>query len=438
VEVIKEKQKSHDGVIVVLSALYGVTDYLVNTTKKSFSSDKDIMEIIEHIEKMHFDYIDLLSNKEVIENAKFILKDKVSLLEKFLYGIHYLKEVSPRSKDLIQSYGEKLSPVVLEAFLKNANLEVLSLDSESTGIICKGPFENALVDLEKTKNNLSQSVFPYLGKKVILLTGYYGIDDAGDVKTFGRGGTDYSAGFIANLFDAELEIWKDVSGFMSADPKIVPTAKQIPLLSYEEAEELGYLGAKILHPKTIAPLREKNLSAEIKNLFAPEVKGTIISSQKGKHLEVVKSIAATKEIGVITIKSSSMVNAVGFASAVFSILAKNNISINLITTSETSISISLDVKDIEKALFALGELTEQFVCDISSKTDLSMVGVVGEGLKESCGVAGRLFSALGNKGINIELISQGASEINISFLIQSKNLNLAIQTIHEEFITNGN
>jgi aspartate kinase len=277
-------------------------------------------------------------------------------------------------------------------------------------------------------------VLPLLSKKVILLPGYYGIDDSTDIKTFGRGGTDYSSGFIASMFNAELEIWKDVSGFMSADPKIVPNAKQIPLLSYEEAEELGYLGAKILHPKTIDPLRKKGLCAEIKDIFHPEVKGTIICGRKKRDGTIIKSIASTRDIAIVNVESASMVNVPGFASLLFSKLAENEIAIDLIVTSEASITFSLEEKKLEKALSAANQITTIYPCEINHTTNLSMVGVIGEGLGETPGVAGRLFSALGKEKINIEMISQGASEINLSFVVKKEELNKTITALHKEFI----
>lgn len=434
VDIVNNKNKLGDKQIIVISALYGVTDFLIESMNKCREDHAHVEQIISSLKNMHYEYLSYISDVKIKQNAEFLIEEKLSLLEKFLYGIAYLKEISPRSRDLVQSFGERLSPVVLEAFILDKKIPAEFVDAKEAGIICKGNYENASVEMEKTKQNLNSKVLPLLLKKVVLLPGYYGVDEAGDVKTFGRGGTDYSAGFISNIFDARLEIWKDVSGFMSADPKVVPTAKQIPFLSYEEAEELGYLGAKILHPKTVAPLREKGLCAEVKNVFAPEVKGTIIGPTKHKANEVVKSIAATKDIAIVTVKSSSMVNNPGFASEIFSILSNKEIAVDLIATSETSISFSIEAKNFEYALKSLESLKEICECTIFGTKDLSIIGVIGEGIKGSPGIAGRLFMALGKSNVNIEVITQGASEINITVVVKKSDLDKAIKAIHAEFI----
>ncbi|MFA6399713.1 MAG: ACT domain-containing protein, partial [archaeon] len=206
------------------------------------------------------------------------------------------------------------------------------------------------------------------------------------------------------------------------------------LLSYEEAEELGYLGAKILHPKTIDPLRQKGLCAEIKDVFHPEVKGTIICGEKKKDGAVIKSIASTRDIAVVNVESASMVNVPGFASMLFSKLAEKDVPLDLIVTSEASISFSLDAKKLDKALVAASSITHVYPCKITHLTDLSMIGVIGEGLGETAGVSGRLFGALGKEKINIEMISQGASEINISFVVKKVDLDRAVLAVHKEFI----
>lgn len=433
VKIVKQKREEFDGVIIVLSALFGVTDFLIDNTRV-FSNEGDISEVIKTIEGKHVSYLNLLNNKKFVEEAIIDLRGKISVLEKFFYGTHYLKEITPRSKDLIQCYGEKLSPIVLEAFLKDYGVDAEFLDAEKAGIMCQGSFENAFIDLEKTSNNFLVNVLPVLKEKVVLLPGFYGVDENSDIKTFGRGGTDYSAGVIANIFSAKLEIWKDVSGFMSADPKLIPNAKQINVLSYDEAEELGYLGAKILHPKTINPLRKKDLCAEIKNLFEPERKGTIICSKKELHDSIIKSVTLMKNVGIVTIKSSTMASSSGFATKVFDVLGANKISINLIATTETSISVSVNLKDVLKAVSELNKIGKEFDFEVTSREDLSLISVVGEGMRETPGVAGKLFSVLGEKNINIELISQGASSINISFVVDTTNVNLAVQEIHKKFL----
>ncbi|MBT4870213.1 MAG: aspartate kinase [Candidatus Diapherotrites archaeon] len=433
VNIVKQNKENGTQQILVLSALYGVTDFLIESTHKSLHSDKEIEATIHKLKEMHKQYIGFVENKEVKEKAEFEIDDKISILEKFLYGVSYLKELSPRSKDMIQSYGERLSPIVLEAILNDHGVDAKFVDAEDAGIYCKGDFEKALVEMNSTTKALHENISPLLKENIILLPGYYGIDDA-EVKTFGRGGTDYSAGVLANVFSAKLEIWKDVSGFMSADPKAVKDAVQINNLSYDEAEELGYLGAKILHPKTIAPLREKELFAEIKNLFDPDKKGTTISGKKDVCDLIVKSIATNKDIGIITVKSSSMVNSPGFASKIFRKLAEKEIPIDLICTGETAVSFSVNESDIEAAAEQLQSLNDTIPCTISSEKELAMIGIIGECMKDSKGIAGKLFTAMGENNINVELISQGASEINISFVVNRNNVDKAVEIAHKTFM----
>jgi aspartate kinase len=427
VKIVKEKREAGKEIIIVQSALYGVTDYLIDSMQHSFDSPEKVDSIIQELKKKHFKYLDFIDNKKIKEQAMFEINDKISVLEKFFYGISYLKEISPRSRDMIQSFGERLSPIVLEAFLKDNGIDAKFIDAQEAGITSEGNFEKASTNMEKTSENLKR-LKKELTKKVLLLPGYYGIDENGDIKTFGRGGTDYSAGFIANIYGAKLEIWKDVSGFMSADPKLVKNAIQIDCLSYEEAEELGYLGAKILHPRTMAPLQEKQLKAEIKNLFDPTKKGTIIG--QGCLTNKPKSITSTN-VTIINIATPNMVNSAGFSGKLFSILRDNNITVDLISTSETAISFSINPKDTQRTLNELNILKN---CKIKAFENLSLIGVVGEGLRNSVGLAGKLFTAVAQEGINIELITQGASEINISFVVNKNMCDKTIQAVHEKII----
>ena len=434
VNIVSSKKAKGEKQIIVISALYGVTDFLINSLEKCVNQPETVEETIKALKKMHTDYLDFIQDSKIKENAIFTLTDKISILEKFFYGVSYLKEISPRSKDLVQSFGERLSPIVLEAFLIDSKLNAKFIDAEEAGIVCKGNFENAYVEIENTSKNIHSKVAPLLDKTVVLLPGFYGVDESGDVKTFGRGGTDYSAGFICNIFDAKLEIWKDVSGFMSADPKVVPNAKQIDSLSYDEAEELGYLGAKILHPKTIDPLRKKNLCAEVKNVFAPEVKGTIICEDKKLGESIVKSVTAIKDIAIICVESSSMVNVPGFASLIFSKLAEKGISIGMIVTSEASIAFSVEPKKLDLAVACAESVSELYPCEVRTQKDLSMLAIVGEGMKTTAGISGKLFSALGNAGINVEMVSQGASQVNVTIVVSKNDIEKAIKITHDAFV----
>ena len=428
IDIVKTKKTENKKLILVLSALYGVTDFLIDSIDHSVDNSDRIEEIIKELKEKHYHYLDFIENEKIKTLAKFEIDDKISVLEKFFFGISYLKEISPRSKDMIQSFGERLSPIILEAFLKDNQIDARFIDAKEAGIVSQGNFEKAKANMKLTTINLKK-LEPELEQKVILLPGYYGIDEEDDVKTFGRGGTDYSAGFIANIYDAKLEIWKDVSGFMSADPKLVENATQIDCLSYEEAEELGYLGAKILHPRTMNPLREKGLIAEIKNLFDPEKKGTIIGKINETDFNI-KSIASTN-ISIININSAAMVDSAGFAGKLFSILKNEEIPVDLISTSETAISFSVLPQDTAKTLKAFEVFKN---CKIKSFTDLSIIGIVGEGIKNTVGIGGKLFTAVGEENVNIELVAQGASEISVSIVVKEESKDTIIKAIHKKLV----
>ena len=211
VNIVKKKRQKGEQCIIVISALYGVTDFLIESTGKSLASEKAVLSAVKKIKEMHRQYLSHIKSDKIRNDAGFAIDDKGSILERFLYGIHYLKEISPRSGDLIQSFGERLSPVVMEAFLLDNGVDAEFIDAEEAGIYCRGPFGNAVVDMRKTSAALRKKAAKLLKNNVMLLPGYYGIDENGDVKTFGRGGTDYSSGFIANILYAELEILKDVA-----------------------------------------------------------------------------------------------------------------------------------------------------------------------------------------------------------------------------------
>ncbi|MDD3159891.1 MAG: aspartate kinase [Candidatus ainarchaeum sp.] len=431
INVVKDKSNSNKKIVIVLSALYGVTDYLIESSKKCILHESEIQKAIFELKNMHYQYLDFIKTPSIQHETKAKLNQKIDTLEKILYGVNYLNELSLKSKDYIQSFGERLSPIILNAILLDNKINSKFLDAIDAGIICKGNYENAQIDLRTTEKNLLK-LKNELNSTVILLPGYYGVDLENNTKTFGRGGTDYSAGIIANIFDAKLEIIKDVSGFMSADPKLIKTAVQLPFISYSEAEELGYLGAKILHPKTIAPLRAKNLIAEIKDLFNYQKTGTIICGED-KTPAKIKSIT-NSSVSIITIKSDDMVDTPGFAGELFTLIGKKEISVDLISTSETSISFSVKPIAIKSCIEQLKKLNANYNIEVKEK--LSMIGIVGKGLIHNIGIAGKIFSVLGINGINIYLISQGSSELNLSFVINEKDVKKAIQEIHNQIILN--
>lgn len=402
--------------ILVVSALKGVTDMLLD----AYAKGKDVSG---EIRKIHNGYFEV----------------KGGAFESSLAGLSSLlsrKEKSVERKELIASFGERLSAIVVSEYLNAHGIPALAMDSEECGIVADGRFEKANCLLGKTKDNFRKNVIPKIdGRTTLLITGYYGVDENGKVNTFGRGGSDYSAGVVAAASGAQvLEIWKDVEGFMSADPRVVPEARKLDEISFEEAKELGYVGAKILHPRTMDALYGSDVFAEIKSVLAPEHPGTrVVEKKTGKNGKGVTSLAAKKGVTLVNIKGGGMVDVPGVAAHVFGAVAKAGVSIDTIATSQVNISFTVDDKDAEKAEKTLKKMKAKLGDDYEIRKGLAMVGVVGEGMAHTVGSAARIFTAVARKGVSVEVISQAATEISISFMVEQENADECVRAIHEEF-----
>ena len=432
-EIIKAKIAGKEKVVVVISALYGVTDLLIEDAKKCFQGEKQIGKTVAELKERHFKYLAHLPEKNRLKTEKEI-SGKLEVLKRFLYGAHYLKELSDRTEDMIMSFGERLSPFVLKAYLEDVGVKAEVFDAEKAGIRASGPFKAAVAEMHETRKNLRKRLLPAMGKSVPIVAGYYGVDAKGNVKTFGRGGTDYSAGVVAACIGAgRIEFWKDVDGFMTANPEIVGKAEKIRGLSYEEAEELGYIGAKIMHPKTVIPIRAKGIPLELKNVFRPLDKGTIVSGKKTRHEKIMKSVAMKEHLAAITIANQNRVITPEFMEKVFHAIDSEQYKVEMIASSQTAVSFAVDEKIAGTVIEKLRAANSQTEI-ISAQKGLALIGVVGEGMKGAKGIAAKIFSCLARKGVNIELISQGAGEINISALVNGKDAVKAVRAIHKEFI----
>jgi len=275
-----------------------------------------------------------------------------------------------------------------------------------------------------------------------VITGYYGTNVRGEVTTFGRGGSDYSAAILAACLDAAaLEVWKDVEGFMTANPKVVgeDKARKIDRLAYDEAEELSYFGAEILHPRTIDPLRQQRISCVVKDIRDPEASGTVISEEYNHFVQIIKSIAVKRGIAMITVRGERPADAPGFAADVFQAMADASVSIDAIATSQIDISFTINSLQLPQACEALTHMQQEFVREWYYEDGLSLVGVVGFGLRSTPGIAWRVFKAMGTAEppINVEMIFQGGSEINISFVVKEDRVDQCLEVVHAELFENG-
>ncbi|ACX71883.1 aspartate kinase [Methanocaldococcus vulcanius M7] len=448
-KIVKNRKKDDENVVVVVSAMSEVTNALVNISQQALDV-RDIAKVntfIKFIKEKHFEAIEnAIKSEKIREEVKKIINGRIDELEKVLIGVAYLGELTPKSRDYILSFGERLSAPILSGALIDLGEKSISLEGGEAGIITDNNFGNARVKRLEVKERLS----PLLKEGIIpVITGFIGNTEEGYITTLGRGGSDYSASLIGYGLDADIiEIWTDVSGVYTTDPRLVPTAKRIPKISYIEAMELAYFGAKVLHPRTIEPAMEKNIPILVKNTFDPENEGTLITNDMEMSDSIVKAVSAIKNVALINIFGAGMVGVSGTAARIFKALGEEDVNVILISqgSSETNISLVVGEDDVEKALKALKRefgdfgkktfLNNNLIRDVSVDKDVCVISVVGAGMRGAKGIAGKIFTTVSESGANIKMIAQGSSEVNISFVIDEENLLNCVKKLHEKFIDN--
>jgi aspartate kinase len=361
-------------------------------------------------------------------------------LERLFFGLNFTREATPRLQDAIASFGERMSATVLAHALTAKDVQAHCLFPEEIGLVTDGRYGDASADMERTRKNFRTRLLTKPAPDtVIFVPGFYGCGPDNEITTFGRGGSDYSAAVVAAALEAEtLEIWKDTAGFMSADPRLVPEARLIPCLSYDEAAELAYFGAKILHPRTVEPLRAANLSIAVKNTLHPEAEGSVIANRKTRSSSCVKSVAHNSDIGVLKVHASGVGARPGILGDVAGHLGNSGINIRSVVTSQTCISLLLDQKDLEPAVHLLEDIRPGRFSRLETIRDLALVALVGHGIKDEIGIAGRCFTAVARHNINIEMIAFGPSPVALYFLVHSEDLKRAVGAIHATFFVDGN
>ena len=438
--VLKIVQKQKGSTAVVVSALGGITDLLMEMLSSAQSGKQEYRKGFLEIETRHMNIIKTFVPIGYQSAIISFLKKNLNDLEAQLDAIHLLEEATPKNFATISSYGEILSSrIIQEVFLYN-DIDSVYLDSRN---IIKTIFHDGrqVLDQESSENAIT-SFFNENKSTTVLLPGYIASNENGETTTLGRGGSDYSAAIIASAINAEvLEIWTDVSGMYTAHPKIVAQAKPIDKLSYYEAMELSHFGAKVIYPPTLQPIIEKNIPILIKNSFAPEDPGTIIDDTPIiENGEIVKGISHIDKVALINLEGSGMIGITGFSKRLFEALSAAKINVIMITQASSEHSICIGVRE-EDAMAAKKAIDEKFAFEISIKKvlpaqvekDMVNIAVVGEKMKDHQGISGKVFSSLGANNINIRAIAQGASERNISIIIDKKNVSKAINTLHESF-----
>jgi bifunctional aspartokinase / homoserine dehydrogenase 1 len=444
VAIVKETAKK-DKTIVVVSALGGVTDLLLNAAEAAAAGDEGYKEKLTLIEQRHLDAVKQLIPVAQQSQLLSLVKKSCNEIEDICNGIFLLGELTARSKDRIGSYGECISSQIITAKFNADGIDAAWKDSREI-ITTNSSFTTAEVDFAITNKKVSD-FFKTQPASIFILPGFIAADANGVTTTLGRGGSDYTAAIIASALNATvLEIWTDVSGMMTADPRLTSNARIIPNISYQEAMELSHFGAKVIYPPTIQPVMSKNIPVWIKNTFAPGDYGTVIQNGNDANStlraggNIVRGISSINNIALISLEGSGMIGIPGFSKRLFEALSGEKINVILITqsSSEHSICVGIDSAAAAKAKLAVdtafaNEIALQKVDPLKIENELSIVALVGESMKNHTGVSGRMFSAMGRNGVNVRAIAQGSSEKNISAVIATKDVRKAINVLHEEF-----
>jgi aspartokinase/homoserine dehydrogenase 1 len=438
IAIVNQKAKDNK-LAVVVSALSGVTDMLINASKKAASKDETYKTTIEEIKQKHFDAIADLVDAANQNQLLIKINSQINQLQTLLDGCFLLGELSPRTSDAVASFGELLSSQIIATALQQTIPNSNFKDSREL-IKTNANFGKASVDFEVT-NKLIADYFASNKSQVVLLPGFIASSEDGNTTTLGRGGSDYTAAIIANgAKSSSLEIWTDVNGMFTANPKIVKQAQPIESISYQEAMELSHFGAKVLYPPTIQPVLNANIPIWIKNTFEPEAYGTLISSNPDANANPIKGISHIDNIALLTLEGSGMIGVAGSSKRLFEVLSQNSINVVFITqaSSEHSICIGIVNADADKAKASIDkafelEIAQNKIDPCIVEKDLCIVALVGESMKNHQGLSGKMFSTLGKNNVNIRAIAQGASERNISVVINEKDVKKALNTLHERF-----
>ena len=433
---IVEKEAKHQKVIVVVSALGGITDQLIKTSQLALKGDDNWKQEYEKIVQRHHKMIDtIITNTYDREKLFYTVDTLLEQLHSISYGVYLIHDLGEKTKNTIVSYGERLSSNIVATLIKGSKW----YDARSF-IKTEGKNSKRSLDSELTYDlvRLAFQTIP----RIAVVPGFIAQDKvSGDTTNLGRGGSDYTASILAAALDAEaLEIWTDVDGFMTADPKVIKSAYTINELSYTEAMELCNFGAKVVYPPTIYPVCVKNIPIKVKNTFSPSNEGTVIKQFVTKSPKLIRGISSIKDTTLITVTGLSMVGVVGVNRRIFTTLANNGISVFLVSQAASENNTSIGVKD-EDAEKAIKVLNEEFKLEIEdarmfpmhAESGLATVAIVGENMKHAVGIAGKLFGTLGRSGISVIACAQGAAETNISFVVEGSELRKTLNVIHDSF-----
>jgi len=442
--VAKYVREGHETVIVV-SAMAGVTDALVDAVERAERGDSGYIEgFVRGLRDRHSQALSVVEKAELRREALQSIEGTLESLGKVLYGISCLREVTPRSRDLVLSTGEQLSAPILLACLVQSGVRSRWFTGGEAGVVTDDRFGDARPLMDSTARLVKERLEPLLTVGVVpVVTGYIARTEGGIVTTLGRGGSDYTASILGAALDAdEVWIWTDVDGVMTTDPRVDPGARVIPAISYAEATEMAYFGAKVLHPRTLEPAMEKSIPVRIRNSFNPEASGTLIVKHDGSGVDgSVKAVTMIENVALVTVGGTKMLGVPGVAAEVFGVLGRSGINVLMISqaSSEANISFIIPRGEVDRASKALKEefANRNHVSEVEAEEDVCVVAVVGAGMRSSPGVAARVFRAVASQGVNVRMIAQGSSELNISFVVKDDAGRTAVRAIHREFDLGG-
>ncbi len=414
--------------VVVASAMSGITNFLVQSVDNPTA---DIDEIVKQFADKHIMAAEQMFDEKTMADFMVEFNSRLASFKEALKS-------DPNDayyKDLVTSQGERFSTLMLSYYLRKMGYESVALTAETAGIAAVGLPLSGSADLQATASGMTMKVRPLLSKGIIpIITGFYGIKDGAPL-TFGRGGSDYSAAVVANALDADmLEIWTDVDGFMTADPRIIKDAIKIEEMTFGEAAELAYFGAKVLHPRTIEPVRIKRIPLKVRNSFRPQEPGTLIHSLRKKGKGLLKSVATKNDLAILTISSAEIAYRPELAASIINEIAQDNVIIYSISTSLSTIAVLIDNKEVAGVIESLNGMSGNDIERIDVKNNVSLVCCVGDDLLSRCGVTGDIFTAVKEAGVNVEMISEGASEVSLNFVVPMGMVMDVVAVLHAKYI----
>jgi aspartate kinase len=447
VDIVLEQAQKWDRLTVVVSAMSGVTDALARGARTAACGDDHTYRaIVTELRARHYKTVDALLAPDGERTRLLAMVDEyLDEFAAFCHSVHVLGEVTPRAMDAITSLGERINARVVAAVLRQRGARGEAIDASEL-IITDGTFQHAVPLMDATRSLVSSRLVPLLDEGVLpVVTGFFGATQEGVTATLGRGGGDFSAAILGVCLDSdEVWTWTDVDGVMSADPRIVPNARVIPALSYGEVGELAYFGAKVLHPRTIRPVVERGIPLWVKNTFNPTCPGTRIIREPETTPGTVKAITVIKGLSMVTVEGRGMMGVPGIAARTFSAVASQGASVLMISqaSSEQSICFIIPTPAVPPVIQAIEkemalELARRDVDRVWSLNDIVIVTAVGAGMRNTPGVAYRIFGALAQSSINVVAVAQGSSECSISLVVAADDAASAVQQIHNLVILNG-